>query len=251
MNKLLRYLPDKLFGKDVSVLLVWALPGGLIPVLIMVFFAVVMPRVEETQNYLTQKNKITKEIVSINAKRTYLLSLDQAELKANSDIVENGVLSEKNTYLLVKVIGRVVADYGYSVGDFSINLGDVKEVDKTTLKFDYQRVPVDVVISGPKQNFLAMVGGIEKSLPILSIDSFNMTGTGDVANIKISVFAYYSPEWTPEKLENLSVTDLTPSKDETAVLSQISGFKFYGTSQGEINSSKQVFVPSERVDPFY
>lgn len=251
MNKLRTMLPDKIFGHDVSVLLVWAMPAGVMLVLLMIFYSVVFPKVEEIQNYLAQKDKVTKEIVSINAKRVYLLSLDQAELKANSDIVENGVLSEKNSYLLVKIIGKVVADFGYSVGDFSVTLGDVKQIDQKSIKFDYQKVPVEVVVTGPKQNFLKMVAGIEKSLPVLSIDDFNMTSIGEVATIKISVSAYYLPDWTQSKLESLSVTDLTPNKDEQAVLSRIGSFKFYGTTQGEINSSKQVFIPTERVDPFY
>lgn len=251
MNKLKRYLPDKLFGKDVGILLVWVVPGLIMVVLILIFMGIVVPKFDSVKSLFGQIDKVTKDTKLLNEKRVYLLSLDQAELKSKSALVENGVLSEKNSYLLVKIISKVVADFGYTIGDFSVTLGDVKEIDKKTAKFDYQKVPVEVVVSGPKANFLAMVSGIEKSLPVLSIDNFNMVGSGEAATIKISISAYYLPEWTLGKLEGLSVTDLTPNKDESAILSQIGGYKYYGATEGEIGKSNQKFIPSDRVDPFY
>lgn len=244
-------MPDKLFGKDASILMMWLLPAGIILVLILVFIAVVVPKIEEIQNTFGDIKKVAQEIVSVNQKRAYLLSIDQQELQTKSTLVENGVLSEKNSYLLIKIVSKVVADFGYSVGDFSVILGDVKEIDKKSTKFDYQKVPVDVVISGPKGNFLAMVAGIEKSLPVLSIDNFSLTGSGEVATIKLSVSAYYLPDWTQTKLESLTVADLTPSKDESEVLSKIGNFKYYGAAGGEIGAATRKFEPSNRVDPFY
>lgn len=242
---------NKLFGKDVSILTVWLMPTGIVFVLVLVFVSVVIPKIEEIQSTFSNIDKVTREIVLVNQKRAYLLSVDQEDLQMKSTLVENGVLSEKNSYLLIKIISKVVASFGYSVGDFSVNLGDIKEIDKKSPKFDYQKVPVEVMVSGPKSNFLAMVTGIEKSLPVLSIDNFSLTGTGDVANIKMNVSAYYLLDWTQGKLENLSVADLTPGKEETDVLSQIGSFKYYGDASGEIGSSSRKFEPSSRIDPFY
>lgn len=251
MNKLKRYLPDKLFGKDVGILLVWAVPGLVMIVLILIFVGIVVPKFDQVKSLFGQIDKVTSETKMLNEKRVYLLSLDQAELKSKSVLVENGVLSEKNSYLLIKIISKIVTGFEYQISDFSVTLGDVKEIDKSSIKFDYQKVPVEVVVSGPKANFLAMVSGIEKSLPVLSIDNFNMVSNGEMATIKMSISAYYLPEWTLGKLEGLSVTDLTPNKDESAILSQIGGYKYYGATEGEIGKSNQKFIPSDRVDPFY
>jgi len=251
MNKVKNIMPDKLFGLDVPILLVWSVPAGIIFVLILIFISIAMPKIEEIQVIFPQIDKVSQQTTLVNQKRAYLLSLDQEDLKSKSTLVENGVLSEKNSYLLIKIISKVVADFGYSVGDFSVTLGDVKQIDQKSTKFDYQKVPVEVVVTGPKANFLAMVGGIEKSLPVLSIDNFNMTGVGEVATIKMSVSAYYLPDWTQTKLESLSIADLTPSKDESVVLSEIGSYKYYGAAEGEIGGAKKTFVPSNRVDPFY
>jgi Tfp pilus assembly protein PilO len=244
-------MPDKLFGKDIGLLTLWALPVSVILVLMMAFGMYVMPRVDEIKSLITQNNEVSKQIKLLNDKRIYLLSLDQNELVTKSVLVENGVLSEKNTYLLIKIITKVVSDFGYSVGDYSVSLGDLKEVDQTAVKFDYQKVPVDVVVKGPKLKFLDMVSGIEKSLPVLSVDSFNMTSVGDEATIKMSISAYYLPNWKQNKLEALSVSDLTPNKDEGDVLTKISGYKYYGAAGGELINEGDKFVSSDRVDPFY
>lgn len=251
MNQLRNILPDKMFGKDMTVAYVWVFPILVIVSFMIVFGVVVMPKITEIYNIYGQIQKIGSETKKVNDKRIYLSILDQEELKLKSVLVENGVLSEKNSYLLVKIIGKIVAEFGYTMGDFSVSLGDLKEIDKTAVKFDYQKVPVQVEISGPKANFLTMVTAIENSLPVLSIDNFNMTSVGDVAIIKMNVSAYYLPNWNQNKLESLSITDLTPNKDESDILQKIGEYKYYGANEAEINRQKGKFVPSDRVDPFY
>ncbi len=251
MSKIKNTLPDKLFGLDVGILLVWAIPVSVITILVFVFMGLVVPRFEQISTLWGQIDKVTKETKVLNDKRIYLLSLDQADLKAKSALVESGVLSEKNSYLLIKIVSKVVADFGYQVGDFSVSLGDVKQIDQKSTTFAYQKVPVEVSLTGPKDNFLKMVFAIENSLPVLSIDEFSMTSIGEVATIKMNVSAYYLPDWTQNKLESLSVTDLTPNKDESSVLSKIGSYKYYGGTEGQIGGSVGKFVPIERADPFY
>jgi len=152
---------------------------------------------------------------------------------------------------LIKVISKVVAGFGYSVGDYSVSLGDLKEVDQTVAKFDYQKVPVGVVVSGPRDKFLPMVAEIENSLPILSIDDFKMNNSGEVSTIKMSISAYYLPNWNQAKLESLSIADLTPSKEESDVLTTISEYKYYGASEAQLGGTDSKFNDFGRIDPFY
>lgn len=251
MNKLRMYLPDKVFGKEVDLLLIWFVPVLVIVILLSLFVNFIFPRLSETTNLFSKLKIVKTNITQLNDKKIYMSSLDQNDLNSKSLLVENGVLSEKNSYLLIKILSKIVADYGFSVSNFSVSIGDVDEVEKKTIKFDYQKLPVAVEVSGPKDKFLAMVSGIENSLPVLSIDEFVMEGIGDVANIKMSVSAYYLPEWTQTKLETLSVSDLIPSKGEEDVLTQISQFKYYGATESLIGRSDQKFLPTNRIDPFF
>jgi competence protein ComGC len=244
-------MPGKLFGKDTAVLLVWLWPILIIIFLIYVFILVAIPEIGQISTGFGQIKKINAETKKINDKRIYLSTLDQDELKSKSNLIENGVLSEKNSYLLIKIISRVVAEFGYSVGDYSVSLGDLKEVDQTVAKFDYQKVPVEVAVSGPKDNFLPMVAEIENSLPILSIDDFKMNNSGGVATIKMSISAYYLPNWNQAKLESLSIADLTPNKDESDILTKIEGYKYYGPAAAGFSNRSKDFKSTGRVDPFY
>lgn len=251
MKKIRLMLPDKLFGKDVDLLLIWVVPVLVFLGLVIVFVNVILPRFTNVSDYFSQLSVVKSNIVSLNNKRLYMLSLDQNELNNKSLLVENGVLSEKNSYLLIKIIGKIVSEYGFVVSNFSVSIGDIDEVDKKVSKFDYQKLPVSVEISGPKDKFLTMVSSIEKSLPVLSIDEFMMESIGSIARIKMNVSAYYLPDWTQTKLESLSVSDLTPSKGEEDVLNLISGYKYYGASESMIGNTNNVFTPTNRVDPFY
>lgn len=251
MKKIEEILPDKLFGKDTSVLLVWFWPILIIIFLIYFFILIIVPKIEQISIGIDQIKKLNVEIKKINEKRIYLSMLDQDEIKSQSNLIENGVLSEKNSYLLIKIISKIVAGFGYSVSDYSVSLGNLKEIDQTVSKFNYQKVPVEVTISGPKTSFLSMVAGIENSSPVLSIDDFKMTGGGEVVTIKMNVSAYYLPNWNQAKLESLSIVDLTPSKEESSVLTKISKYKYYGASEAELNRTNDSFVNFGRVDPFY
>ena len=251
MNKLKSYLPEKLFGVDMSVLLVWLTPVGVMVILMLIFVRWMVPQIADIKGLFNQIDKVINETKVLNEKRVYLLSLDQAELESKLTLIENGVLSEKNSYLLVKIISEIGADFEYQVSDFSVTLGDIKEVDKKSTKFEYQTVPVDVVIVGPKANFLAMVNAVEKSLPVLSIDNYSMTIVSDLATIKMSISAYYLLEWTQNKLEALSLADLTSNSDESTVLSKISAYKYYSPAVAGFSNRSKDFVPSDRVDPFY
>lgn len=251
INRIKSALPDKLFGKDIDLILVWMPLCGVVLFSLFLLNVVVVPKVGEVNDIFVQINKVENEIKLLNDKRNYLASLDQNELQSKSSLVENGVLSEKNSYLLIKVVSKIASNFGFSMGDFTVTLGDIKEIDKTSVKFDYQKVPVEVELTGPKSKFLEMVSEIENSLPVLSINSFNMTSNGDEATIKMNVSAYYLPNWNQTKLEKLSVTDLTPSKDEQGVLTKIGGYKYYGVVEGQIGGVKDTFKPSDRIDPFF
>jgi len=96
MNKLKSYLPDKLFGKDVAVWLVWSMPVGVMIILMLIFARWVVPQIIDIKGLFNQIDKVVNETKVLNEKRVYLLSLDRAELESKLTLIENGVLSEEN-----------------------------------------------------------------------------------------------------------------------------------------------------------
>lgn len=244
------YLPDKVFGIDSRLFLLWLEPFGLLLVFILSFGLVILPKINEASEKINQIKQLTSKISEVNQKRNYLQTVDQEEIKNNAAKLSAGLLAEKNAYLLVGVVRNAAAVANYSIDDFAISLGDVKgeeanKNDKTSL---YDKIPVSVTVVGPSDNYLTLIKTIERSLPVMSIDNFEMESSLDgVSTIKLSVSAYYLRDISSLKLENLTLSDLTPSQGESDLLSKISDYKTMTVS----SNSNENFIKYQRQDPFF
>lgn len=244
-------LPDKIFGVDSRIILIWLQPIGLVFILILSLITVIIPKINEVSGKMKEIKVTMGKVVEINQKRTYLQSVDQEEITNNANKLALALLPERNSYLLVRIIQDAVAQTGYNVDDFSISMGNVKNDDaKKSDNLSYDKIPVTVSLVGPVENYIALVRTIERSLPIMSIDSYEMRSQNGVATIKLSVQAYYLRDISNLKLENLSLADLTPSSDESSLLTKISEYQNMSIGNGN-NETEGTFVKYERQDPFF
>jgi hypothetical protein len=244
-----RNLPDRIFGIDSRMFLLWLEPVALIIVLFFSLVIVIIPKFQESLNRITEIKALVNKIVEVNQKRNYLQSVDQEEIKNNVDKLSLGLLPEKNAYMLVRVVRNVAAEAGYSIDDFSVNMGNIKgeETGKRD-NMSYDKIPVAVTLAGPTENYLTLVKSIERSLPIMSIDKLEMNSVRDqVSTVELEVSAYYLREITGLKMENLTLADLTPSQDEINLLTKISEYR---TMVWEGDSQGTNFTKYERLDPF-
>ncbi len=249
MNKL--KLPDKLFGVHTDILLLWIKPGLLLLFILLSVLGVFLPKIGEIQAKIQSIKNVDQKKVEVDQKRNYLLSVDQEEIKNNAELLSAGVLPEKNAYLLVKIIRNAVADVNYSVDEFSVSLGDIKDQENEINKsknLNYDKIPVKLTLIGPKENYLALVKVLENSLPLMSIDEYEMSSSGGVATIDAGVSAYYLKSVSNLKIENLTLADLTLKQEESDLLSKIKEFKMMSVEKiGESGT----FVKYERTDPFF
>lgn len=241
---------DKIFGMDVALAVLWLEPVGLAFILLLSIGLVIVPKINESLAKMTEIKSVSAKIEEINQKRTYLQTVDQEEIKNNALKLGAGLLPEKSAYLLVRIIRNVAIEAGYSIDDFNVSMGDVKTDDsKKKDNTNYDKIPVAVTLMGPAENYLTLVKSIERSLPIMSIDSFEMSSGGDgVSKIKLNVSAYYLRDITNIKLEALTLADLTPSQKEMDLLSTIGEYKAMAV-QG--SSGNEVFTKYDRADPFF
>ena len=113
---------------------------------------------------------------------------------------------------------------------------------------NYDKIPVKLTLIGPKENYLALVKVLENSLPLMSIDEYEMSSSGGVATIDAGVSAYYLKSVSNLKIENLTLADLTLKQEESDLLSKIKEFKMMSVEKiGESGT----FVKYERTDPFF
>jgi len=247
-------LPDKVFGLDTQMFLLWLEPIGLAIILILSLVLVIVPKIGEISEKVTGIKSVSNKISEVNQKRNYLQTVDQEEIKNNALKLASGLLPEKNAYLLVRTIRDVAAQTGYGIDDFSISMGDIKndEIKKDQVKKDnssYDKIPVGVTLVGPSDSYIALVKALERSLPIMSINNFEMKlSQSGVATIKLNISAYYLRDISNLKLENLTLANLTPTQEEMNLLLAIGEYQTMSVGSSSGNES---FVKYERLDPFF
>jgi hypothetical protein len=249
MSKLKVNLPDKIFGMDTNLLVVWVAPILVVTALLFTFFGVIFPKISEIEKIVGQVKNVKKSTTEVMNKRMYFLSVDQDELNSNASLLSSGVMPQKNSYLLVKIIKKVAESSGFQVSDFSVSMGDVKKQEVKQAIVDYEKVPVELTLSGPGEKYLELIKGLERSLPILSIDSFDLKINGQVALIKVRVSAYFQPMTNKINIESLRLADMTLKVEETALLSKIKEYRAQGVESLEGVGGQ--YKSYERSDPFF
>lgn len=243
-------MPDKIFGKD-SRLLVLALPPlGLLLAMVLSFGILIMPRFTQGKESLVEAEEVRNKNKDIKSKTAYLASMDKEEIKRSADKLSQGLLPEKSAYLLVGVVRRIGEKYGYAIDDFSIGTAavDTEEKEKP-VSSKFEKLPVQVSLIGPYQNYIPLLQSLEKSLPVVSIDSLEMETDAavELAVAKLNLSAYYLPSNTKQDVERLSLSDLTPSQSESELLTRIGEYEVMSVEKRENTGD---FVRYERENPF-
>jgi len=246
-------MPEKIFGISSSLIKLFFLP-----LLVVLFYLtslrwLIMPRIESIKSLKQSGQSIKDQTKSIEEKRDYLLSINQSELKKNADYLSSAVLPEKNSYLLVDVIRDIVSKYEYNITSFSLSINELKE-GETDLKLSEKKMitklPLNIEISGPSEKFVDLINGLENSLPILFIDNLETTKNSDYMTLKMSISSYYMANSFEFDYDKLSLADLKLTKEESDLLSKISGFDNSAVLGGIETFEGETFVEYDRSNPF-
>lgn len=245
-------IPEKLFGMETGLLIVFAPLFGVVLLVIISVNLLILPRISDYSQMVSQLNVLGQQRQELIQKKTYLLSVDQDALKKNSDFVVNALLPQNNSYLLVGMVGKIANSYDYQIDSFLINPGDItKNTDKSAIN-GVANIPVSLMLVGPANKYLNLVKGLESSLPILSLDSFKMQSDGSVAKMELTISAYYTEASSTVDISKLSLADLTLSKDESDLITKLSGFTVLENVDDLESgfSTGKTFVKYNRTDPF-
>lgn len=244
---------DKIFGMDKRIFVLWLEPFAMFLIVFVSILLVIVPKINESGERLKENKSVLKKISEVNEKINYLQTVDQEEIQKNAQRLASGLLPEKSSYLLLKVIQNTAQKQNYYIDDFSISMGDVKdETEEKIQNSSFDKIPIQVNLIGPAENYLALAKTLERSLPIMSINKYEMSSVkSGVTTIKLSVFAYYMKDVSDFKLENISLADLTLSQAEADLLSTISEYSELDVKSIEGVGESGTFVKYERKDPFF
>ena len=246
-------ISDKIFGMDRRIFALWLEPLALALTVFMSTFLIIIPRINNGMDRLKENKSVLEKTTQVNEKISYLQTMDQEEIQKNAQKLAAGLLPEKSSYLLLKVIQNTASKLNYNIDDFSISMGDVKiETEGKTEASSFDKIPIQVNLVGPAENYLSLARALERSLPIMSINKYEMSSTtSEVTTIKLAINAYYMKEVTNVKLENISLADLTLSQAEADLLSTISEYNELDVNSINGVGESGTFVKYERVDPFF
>jgi len=244
-------LPDKIFGLDKSLLMLFWPPLVLIVLFLISFNLVLTSKINEIGAVDNKIKEIKANTGKIREQNKYLMSIDEEELKRNDDYLDNAVLKDKKSYLLVEIIRGVANKFNYQVESFSLTPGELKD-DGDSIKIspsgDTVKMPVTLSLIGPKEKTLDLISALEKTLPILFIDKFETKNSGSLSQLNLVVFSYYVNNKTNMETENITLSDLILSEEELNLINRISGFDKIESNQTEAGSSE--FKQYQRENPF-
>ncbi|MFA4827110.1 MAG: hypothetical protein WC596_02530 [Candidatus Shapirobacteria bacterium] len=241
---------DKIFGMEPEMLQIFLIPGVVFLVILVVVLGLVVPKIGEIAEMRKNTATVAEETRKLAEKRDYLKSVDQQELQDNADFLASALLREKNAYYLVNVVRNIVSKFGFQVDSFSVSLGKLtKEDGEKEIEIMAAKIPVTIVVLGPKDKYLDLVATIEKSLPILEIQNFDMKAEGETVMISLGVASFYVSTKAEATATSLTLTDLMMSQKESELLSTIRSFETVGTVTG-IESGTKEFVKYDRTNPF-
>ena len=250
-------LPEEIFGLETGLIVVFLPVLGLFLLMVISVNLLLIPKVKDYQQMAGQYKTIDSKRKQLVDKRQYLASIDQDELQKNASFIANALLPEKNSYVLVEMIGKIAANYGYQINSFLVNPGEISNNSEDSQPqaakvSGVANIPVTLTVIGPANRYLELINGLESSLPVLSLGSFKMRTTGETSTIDLSVSAYYITDNATFEVDKLTLADLTLTPSETEVITKLSQFSLLediSNIESGFNTSKE-YVRYNRNDPF-
>lgn len=249
--------PDKIFGIEKGLLKLFLIPIALLVVFLITLGSVIIPKISEIKTNLGKINSVNAQIKLTNEKKNYLLAVDLDQLNTDAKYLEQAVLKEKKSYLLVGVIRQIADNFGFQIKSFSVSPGEIKgETPATDNKLKVSdkevavKMPVNVVLVGPSDKNLELIKALENSLPILFIDKFSSKTANFSSELELMVSSYYIPDKTDYISGNLTLNDLKLTDEESTLLSQISKFGIRENGGVVEDDTETEFKKYERANPF-
>jgi len=211
---------------------------------------IIMPKMEEVGDLRQEGESVRGKAKAIALKSDYLLAVDEEELKKKSSFLAEALLKERDAYLLVGVIKQIAGKHGFYVQSFSVSPGEMSlgEGEIKTVKEAVDKVPISFLVAGEKDRYLEFILALERSLPILSVDSFEMTSGQQVVKLDLRVSAFYVGEKSEYGVTEVKLADLMLTEKEEVLLAELGEYEM--VSEGESGGGGSDFVEYDRVDPF-
>ncbi|MFA6250777.1 MAG: hypothetical protein WC686_04770 [Candidatus Shapirobacteria bacterium] len=237
-----------IFGVETDLITILIWPFVALTAFLVIMLGVVLPRYNEIGEMNKKVLDTIQKRQSILDKKNYLSSVNQEVLKRNVVTLNNALLKEKNWYTLITVVNQVARDFGFQLESFNVNPGKVTgEEEEKAAKEMTLKIPITLTLIGPKSSYLDFLLALEKTLPLLVLDRFEMKVSGETIGLDLVVSSYYLAA-KPSVIGNLSLADLALKPEENEILKTLGEFR--STLESGKSVQPKEYVRYGREDPF-
>jgi len=249
----------KVFGiLDVAFLKLLLLPAGVTLFMLSTISILFTPWIDNIKADSVTTNDFLKKNEKLQEKISYLKSIDPKNLEDNAIKFNDAIFAEKNSYFLIDVIRSSGDEVGFSIANFSLSPGEVKQDSnsaaskKVATNNSAQRIPVEVSMIGPRDRFIEFIERLEKTLPVLSIDELQMRTEQNMMKLDLTISAFFVPTNTDKKIDTLELADLTLTADEKNLVERLGEFKKAKSLERKTvtATSSADFVKYQKANPF-
>ncbi len=184
---------------------------------------------------------ISKEKV-LEVKAQELLSLNEAEVKSDMDVVLEVLPVGKDYPKVIGMVQRLSAKYLFNLASLQFSDSIAKEVANKQTTPTYM-VKMDLV--GSKESLKFFINELESTIPISKVEVIEVTSTPEDSNVNVSITfnVYYSD--IPKSLGSVETPLVHISSDEKALISKYSPLVRNNRSSTEPVSAKGKLNPFE------
>lgn len=248
-------LPDKMFGVESAFIKIFLIPIPLIVVFLISLNLIIIPRISEIKSVSDKVKSTNSQNSLVKTKNNYLKSIDQVELEKNALFLDSAVLKENKAYVLTEIVRKIADNYSYYISSFAINPGEIKSDGSSDITItgdtnSIKKTPITVTLSGPKDKMLDLITALENSLPILFIDKFETKTIDSLTELNLTISSYYINNDTNLNTNNLSLSDLTLTEEESSLLQKLNSFNKVELSSSTEGTESATYKEYNRENPF-
>lgn len=207
------------------------------------------PKISGINSIRQEINTTDVQTKNIQQQTAYLIAVDQDKLRKNQTLIEQALPSTKDLYFIMNALGQLGRRWDFTIDSFAVSPGKITGDDSKKTITMVTKVPLDVIMIGPKNKYLDLVRQIENSLPILSVDKFEAVDmNNNLVSLKI-VVGTYSNEQAEKIALGANWNDVQLSAKENELLERLATFSVIQMDQpGQVNVNGQNNFG--RIDPF-
>lgn len=224
---------------------------GSIALALILFFAFVFPKINQTLSLRADNNRQEEEIRKLSQKLADIEGMAEADISQNAALLLEALPEDNDFYRLLNVVKSSFAENGVFLEYFDLSPGELGSGSASLKKGSWNSLSVKVGFAASFENYMRLLSALEKSLPLIEVSSvkfktFTISEETSRVDGEMTLVGYYQP--LPATLGKVSQPLVKVSGPEANIIEELKSYRRYVSSG--IISSESVLVGKEYPFPF-